>query len=109
MPGTRDRITANLPTRDLDETVAFYGQLGFAVTFRDEGWLILRWDRPGGELEVEFVPTPGLTQREDICTRRSERQPAALLVVAQPGHAPARSSRMMRTAGPPPSWHLVQA
>jgi hypothetical protein len=51
-----DRITANLPARSFAETAAFYGVLGFAVAFRDEGWMILR----RGELEVEFFPHPEL-------------------------------------------------
>jgi catechol 2,3-dioxygenase-like lactoylglutathione lyase family enzyme len=52
----RERVTANLPARSLDETAAFYDALGFAVAFRDQGWLILR----RGELEIEFFPHPGL-------------------------------------------------
>lgn len=48
----QDRITANLPARDLNETAAFYGALGFSVAFRDEGWMILR----RGNLEIEFFP-----------------------------------------------------
>ena len=51
-----DRITANLPARSFDQTAAFYGALGFEVTFRDEGWMILR----RGELEIEFFPHPKL-------------------------------------------------
>ena len=47
-----DRITANLPSRDFDETAEFYSILGFTVAFRDEGWMILR----RGELEIEFFP-----------------------------------------------------
>lgn len=45
-----DRITANLPSRDFDQTIRFYRALGFEVRFRDEGWLILA--RAG--MEVEF-------------------------------------------------------
>jgi hypothetical protein len=52
----RERITANLPARSFDETAAFYGTLGFAVAFRDEGWMILR----RGDLEIEFFPHPEL-------------------------------------------------
>ncbi|KAF0171090.1 MAG: glyoxalase/bleomycin resistance protein [Alphaproteobacteria bacterium] len=55
-----DRITANLPARDLAETAAFYGKLGFSVTFRDAGWMILT----RGPLELEFFPYPELNPAE---------------------------------------------
>ena len=51
-----DRITANLPSRDFDATAAFYAQLGFAVDFRNDGWMILS----RGDLEVEFFPHPDM-------------------------------------------------
>lgn len=51
-----DRVTANLPSRDFDQTVAFYGRLGFAVAYRDAGWLILARDT----LMLEFFPHPEL-------------------------------------------------
>ena len=47
-----DRATANLPSADLDRTAAFYTSLGFSVSFRDEGWMIL--DR--GAITLEFFP-----------------------------------------------------
>ncbi len=53
---TRDRITANLPSRDFSATEAFYGALGFQRGFRDDGWMILN----RGPLEVEFFPWPDL-------------------------------------------------
>jgi PAS domain S-box-containing protein len=46
----RDRITANLPARSLDETAAFYGALGFQLVSREDAWMILR----RCELELEF-------------------------------------------------------
>lgn len=49
-----DRITANLPARDLAATSAFYDRLGFSETFRDDGWMILR----RGPLMLEFFPHP---------------------------------------------------
>ena len=55
-----DRITANLPARNFDATIAFYGRLGFAVGFHDAGWLILN----RGALELEFFPHPGLVPRD---------------------------------------------
>lgn len=51
---TRNRITANLPSSDFERTISFYGDLGFAVGFQDEGWLILK----RGALELEFFPHP---------------------------------------------------
>lgn len=47
-----DRAVPNLPSRDLAATVLFYERLGFAVEFRDEGWLIMR----RGTLRLEFFP-----------------------------------------------------
>ncbi|MEZ5675678.1 hypothetical protein SAMN06265173_1117 [Thalassovita litoralis] len=51
---THNRITANLPSSDFERTISFYGDLGFAVDFQDEGWLILK----RGALELEFFPHP---------------------------------------------------
>ena len=51
-----DRITANLPSRDFDATIAFYGALGFAPDYRGEDWLILS----RGPLELEFFHHPTL-------------------------------------------------
>ncbi len=53
---SNDRITANLPARDLIETEQFYESLGFRRTFGDEGWLVLK----RGELELEFFRHPEL-------------------------------------------------
>ena len=50
--GHNDRITANLPSNDLDATQAFYARLGFVAAFKDESWMILR----SGDLELEFFP-----------------------------------------------------
>jgi hypothetical protein len=51
-----DRVTANLPARDMGRTEAFYHRLGFATGFRDDGWMILT----RGPLEIEFFPHPTL-------------------------------------------------
>ena len=51
-----DRAVPNLPSRDFEATVQFYGRFGFEVTFRDEGWLILR----RGTVVLEFFPYPDL-------------------------------------------------
>lgn len=47
-----DRITANLPSGDLDKTEAFYRALGFNLNFKDDGWMIMS----RGGLEIEFFP-----------------------------------------------------
>lgn len=51
-----DRATPNLPSRDLDATTAFYADLGFEQTYRDESWMILT----RGEVVLEFFPHPGV-------------------------------------------------
>ncbi|MTW16660.1 bleomycin resistance protein [Rhodoplanes serenus] len=51
-----DHATPNLPSRDFDATVRFYGRLGFAVRYRDAGWLILEQ----GGIVLEFFPHPDL-------------------------------------------------
>ncbi len=53
---TRDRVTANLPARDMSATQAFYTRLGFACVYRDDGWMILK----RGPFEVEFFHHPDL-------------------------------------------------
>ena len=63
-----DRITANLPSRSLDATAAFYARLGFEPAFKDEGWMVLR----RGPLEIEFFPHPDLdpaTSAASACVR----------------------------------------
>ena len=49
-----DLATPNLPSRDFDETLRFYGSLGFVETWRDDGWMILK----RGDLLVEFFRHP---------------------------------------------------
>ena len=49
-----DRVTANLPSRDLGRTAAFYAGLGFAEAFRDDDWMILE----RGGLTIEVFPHP---------------------------------------------------
>jgi catechol 2,3-dioxygenase-like lactoylglutathione lyase family enzyme len=55
-----DRVTANLPARDFEETGRFYEALGFTVNFRDKGWMILS----RGPLEIEFFPHSQLKPSE---------------------------------------------
>lgn len=47
-----DRVTANLPSSNLDKTASFYKALGFALNFKDDGWMIMS----RGTLEIEFFP-----------------------------------------------------
>jgi hypothetical protein len=55
-----DRATANLPSRNFDQTAAFYLALGFSVGFKDDGWMILQ----RGALELEFFPMPLLNPKQ---------------------------------------------
>lgn len=63
-----ERTVPNLPSRDVDATIAFYGGFGFEPTYRDDGWLILR----SGDLELEFFPFPDLVPEESsfMCSIR---------------------------------------
>ncbi|MFN3464772.1 MAG: bleomycin resistance protein [Terricaulis sp.] len=54
-----DHATANLPSRDLDKTAAFYQALGFSIGFKDDGWMILS----RGDPRLEFFPHAGLDPR----------------------------------------------
>jgi catechol 2,3-dioxygenase-like lactoylglutathione lyase family enzyme len=47
-----DRATANLPSADLDRTAAFYTALGFVISFKNGGWMILE----RGTITLEFFP-----------------------------------------------------
>ncbi|MDR8726794.1 bleomycin resistance protein [Burkholderia pseudomultivorans] len=51
-----DIASPNLPSRDFEVTSRFYAKLGFAETWRDGGWMILR----RGDLLLEFFPHPDL-------------------------------------------------
>ncbi|MGE0493646.1 MAG: bleomycin resistance protein [Vulcanimicrobiota bacterium] len=66
-----DRVTANLPALDLDQTEAFYQRLGFSTGFKDEGWMVMH----RGALELEFFPHSGLVPGESwfsACVRVNE-------------------------------------
>lgn len=56
MTTEKERITANLPAIDFDQTEAFYTAIGFAKSYRDEHWMILK----RGDFEIEFFPHPTL-------------------------------------------------
>jgi catechol 2,3-dioxygenase-like lactoylglutathione lyase family enzyme len=47
-----DQATPNLPSRDFDATIAFFGPLGFELAYRDEHWMILE----RGSATLEFFP-----------------------------------------------------
>jgi hypothetical protein len=51
-----DKATPNLPSRDFDATITFFGPLGFDLTYRDAHWMILA---RGGAI-LEFFPYPDL-------------------------------------------------
>jgi catechol 2,3-dioxygenase-like lactoylglutathione lyase family enzyme len=63
-----DRAVPNLPSRDFDDTIAFYGGFGFEVSHRDDAWLTLR----RGALRLEFFPFPGIAPGESsfMCSVR---------------------------------------
>ncbi len=63
-----DHAVPNLPSRNFDDTLAFYGGFGFVSVFRDAGWMILR----RGELHLEFFPFPELVPSESsfMCSLR---------------------------------------
>lgn len=51
-----DRAVPNLPSRDFDATLTFYGGFGFEEGYRSDDWLILE----RGALRLEFFPFPEL-------------------------------------------------
>lgn len=51
-----DQATPNLPSRDFDATLAFWGKLGFTQRYRDPHWMILE----RGTAMLEFFPYPDL-------------------------------------------------
>lgn len=63
-----DHAVPNLPSRDFDVTAAFYGEFGFGLVYRDDGWLILQ----RGELRLEFFLFPALAPQESsfMCSVR---------------------------------------
>ncbi|UYO96899.1 bleomycin resistance protein [Microbacterium sp. M28] len=63
-----DHAVPNLPSRDFDATITFYGGFGFGLVHRDAGWLILR----RRSLQLEFFAFPGLVPEESsfMCSIR---------------------------------------
>jgi catechol 2,3-dioxygenase-like lactoylglutathione lyase family enzyme len=91
-----DRITANLPARDMAKTAAFYADLGFAEAYRSDGWMILK----RGPLELEFFSHPDCDPRTSwfsACIRVDE--PEALLKEWQGAGLPAEHRSIPRLTG----------
>ena len=66
-----DHATPNLPSRDFDATLRFYGALGFSERWRDNDWMILE----RGSMMLEFFPYPDLDPYESsfsCCLRLDE-------------------------------------
>ncbi|RFA12584.1 bleomycin resistance protein [Subtercola boreus] len=63
-----DHAVPNLPSRDFDDTIAFYGGFGFDLAYRADDWLILR----RRELQLEFFPYPDLVPEQSsfMCSIR---------------------------------------
>ncbi|KJC64598.1 bleomycin resistance protein [Agreia bicolorata] len=63
-----DHAAPNLPSRDFNVTVAFYGAFGFEPSYRSDEWLILR----RGDLQLEFFPFADLVPDESsfMCSVR---------------------------------------
>lgn len=76
-----DQATPNLPSRDFDATIAFYAPLGFEVTWRGSGWMILE----RGAMTLEFFPWPDLdpaTSSFGACLRMDDIEPVCAAALA---------------------------
>ena len=80
-----DRAVPNLPSRDFDLTVAFYGRFGFEPGYRDDGWLILH----RGPLQLEFFLFADLVPTESnvMCSVRVDDLDGLYAQIAQAGVA----------------------
>ena len=68
-----DHATPNLPSISFEATSRFYAGLGFAESWRDNGWMILR----RGDVTLEFFPYPDLNPAESsfsCCLRLDDMQ-----------------------------------
>jgi hypothetical protein len=91
-----DRVTANLPARDLTATAAFYARLGFIEQYRDQSWMILA----RGPLVLEFFPHPDCdpwSSWASACIRVDD--PDALLKEWQGAGLPSDASSIPRLTG----------
>jgi hypothetical protein len=76
-----DHASPNLPSRDFGATAAFYAELGFALLWRDAGWMILG----RGDVQLEFFPYPDLdpaTSSFGACLRLDDADGFIALCVA---------------------------
>lgn len=78
-----DHAVPNLPSRDFDDTIAFYGGFGFELSYRDDGWLILH----RGELQLEFFLFPEHVPARSsfLCSIRVDDVDALYRQIAQAG------------------------
>lgn len=78
-----DRAVPNLPSRDFDATIAFYGAFGFELAHRDEGWLVLR----RGQLQLEFFAAPDVVPAESpfMCSVRVDDVDELIRRIAESG------------------------
>lgn len=99
-----DRAVPNLPSRDFDRTVAFYGGFGFVPTYRGDGWLILR----RGDVELEFFPFPDLVPEESsfMCSVRVDDIDALYQTIADSGVAETSTGRPRLHPVRPQPWGL---
>jgi len=91
-----DRITANLPARDMAATAGFFARLGFEEAYRSDDWMILK----RGPLEIEFFAHPDCDPRTSwfsACIRVDE--PEALLKEWQGAGLPAEHTSIPRLTG----------
>ncbi|WP_112312690.1 bleomycin resistance protein [Pseudogemmobacter bohemicus] len=91
-----DRITANLPARDMRATADFYGRLGFETRYFSEGWMIIG----RGALELEFFGWPDLDPKSSnfsACIRLDD--PDAVLAEWQKLGLPSGSEGIPRLTG----------
>jgi catechol 2,3-dioxygenase-like lactoylglutathione lyase family enzyme len=84
-----DHATPNLPSRDFEATFLFYAKLGFAESWRDRGWMILK----RGGLTLEFFRHPELDPLESAfgCCLRLDDLGAFYGVCRDAGIAEART------------------
>lgn len=76
-----DVATPNLPSRDFGVTSQFYGELGFAETWRDAGWMILK----RGDLILEFFSYPDFDPASSSfgsCVRMEDVAPLFEAIIA---------------------------
>ena len=86
-----DRAVPNLPSRDFDETIAFYEPFGFGLAHRDDGWLILC----RGDLQLEFFPFPDLVPEKSsfMCSVRVDDVDELYRQITEAGVAEGTSGR----------------